>query len=390
MALRALRQSEPSSHGLVQGLQQPARGCASAGAGKPTNGRKTLMGSAPSIEWTDASWNPTRGCSRVSEGCKNCYAEKFAARFARPKAPGAAPKSPAGIYAGFVQLTSAGPRWTGKVELVESKLEVPLHWRKPRRIFVDSMSDLLHEKLSRRDIVEVFAYMSIAGWHQFQILTKRAERLAMLDESFGRAVAARCDELRAKHGWGNCGTDWPLPNVWLGVSCENQETADARIPLLLQTPAAVRFASVEPMLAPIDLDGNGIDDLHALGCGDSECPTRDVLPGCRGLDWVVLGFESGPNARPGHPNWARRVRDDCQASGVPFLFKQWGAWAQVGPEYTGRTLIMSSAGEIFPGPDPNPNLNRTHMMIRMGRVGKKAAGRLLDGREWNEYPEVSR
>ena len=198
------------------------------------------------IAWTDRTWNPVRGCSRVSEGCRNCYAERQAARFASPGvgiigAAKAIPSErsaayPAGPFYGFVQITNGHPQWTGKVELVEKHLEDPLHWRKPCKVFVNSMSDLFHEALPVVDIKSVFDVMRAAHWHTYQILTKRAARMLEIV------------------GWLKQQYDdvYPLPNVWLGVSVEDQATADERIPLLLETPAAVRFVSYEPALSGVD------------------------------------------------------------------------------------------------------------------------------------------
>ena len=200
------------------------------------------------IQWTDAVWNCVRGCSRVSRGCGDstgggCYAERQAIRFAYKGGP----------YKGLVKSTSHGPRWTGKVQLVESMLDLPLRWRKPRRIFVNSMSDLFHENLSDEAIFRVFMVMQAAKRHTFQVLTKRPERMRDFARkwksgdlpmpTFGDGDNPRPDQQE----W-----TWPLPNVWLGVSVEDQATADARIPVLLNTPAAVRFVSYEPALGAVD------------------------------------------------------------------------------------------------------------------------------------------
>jgi protein gp37 len=216
------------------------------------------------IEWTDRTWNPTRGCTRVSEGCRNCYAERQAIR----------QSGPGGGYEGLVASHEGGPRWTGKVRFVAEKLAEPLRWKKPARVFVNSMSDLFHEGLSNEEIAAVFAVMALAPQHTFQVLTKRPARVLawfawassrpahdgvgqggtlhpfqVLADASGGLVTVGA--LYAQRGGGPA--PWPLPNVWLGVSVENQKAADERIPLLLQTPAAVRFLSVEPMLGPVDL-----------------------------------------------------------------------------------------------------------------------------------------
>jgi protein gp37 len=322
------------------------------------------LGDKTKIEWTDASWNPIRGCSRVSEGCRNCYAERIAARFS---GPGQAYEGVAemrrscGTPGQAVHGAKEVPRWTGKVRFIEEHLEDPLHWKKPRRIFVNSMSDLFHEKILDKWIHLIFGVMAACPQHIFQILTKRPLRMReWAREVENRVPKAGCNpwlvDWPSPTGEPRTGK-WPLPNVWLGVSVEDQKTADERIPLLLQTPAAVRWISYEPALGPVDLWKYTYSDVkmkeHSL------------------LDWVVCGGESGPGARPMHPDWARSVRDQCAAAGVPFFFKQWGAWISVGQGFC--------SGKDF----RKTNSKRDGAFHR---VGKKAAGRLLDGREWNEYP----
>jgi len=262
------------------------------------------MSQASKIEWTDATWNSIRGCSRVSQGCVNCYAERVAARFSGPGQP----------YEGLAVMKPDGPHWTGKVRLVEELLDWPLRRRKPLRIFVNSMSDLFHESLSDDDILRVFDAMMRAlrtTPHIFQLLTKRPARI--LD--FCRKIAPMHE----------------TPNIWLGVSVEDQATANERVPLLLGTPAAVRWISAEPLLGPIDLDSETADGLHALGCGYEggwrACP--DVGKGkCSGLDWVVVGGESGPGARPMDIAWVRSLRDQCQAAQIPVFMKQLGRYPE--------------------------------------------------------------
>lgn len=295
------------------------------------------MGDKSKIEWTDATWNPVRGCSRVSEGCRHCYAEGVAARFSGPGQP----------YEGLAERTAKGPRWTGKVRLIESQLDLPLRWRKPRRIFVNSMCDLFHESLPDLAIDRVFAIMALAPHHTFQVLTKRPERMrAYLTDS----------ATPLKHTG-----SWPLPNVWLGVSVENQEAADERIPLLLDTPAAVRFLSCEPLLRPVDLTDYLVETART---------NRDWY-----LDWIISGGESGTGARPCHPDWIRTLRDQCAAASVPFFFKQWGAWA---PAYD----LPSEQAESLELQNRYERLGD----IDMVRVGKKAAGAILDGRAHREFP----
>jgi protein gp37 len=326
------------------------------------------------IEWTDMTWNPIRGCSRVSEGCRNCYAQNVAYRFSKPGMP----------YHGLAQLTNGRPNWTGKVELVESVLDAPLRKRKPQRIFVNSMSDLFHEGLDDGDIFRVFDVMSRAKQHTFQVLTKRPGRMKnFMDQLADTAYGV-------------------LPNVWLGVSVEDQAAADERIPLLLQTPAAVRFLSVEPILGPVDIakffpapticgaDKMPKETLAALVKVAHRAASEAGVPL---IDWCIVGGESGPGARPMHPEWARSLRDQCQAAGVPFFFKQWGEWAN-GSDCRRKELCLYRDGRsckftkeaIEKEEDRAGKVHRLSGGIVMSKVGKKASGRLLDGREWNEMP----
>ena len=278
-----------------------------------------------SIEWTDCTWNPVRGCSRVSEGCRNCYAERTAARFSGGDIGDDSEDRLHGAFEGFAIMKSDGPHWTGKVELIESKLEEPLHWKKPRRVFVNSMSDLFHESLPDDAIDRVVHVMAWASLHTYQILTKRHERLM----EYSQTMAALNPQQRAARIIGssfgrpvhmdpqdNGGLEWPLPNVWLGVSVEDQKTADERIPLLLQTPAAIRFVSYEPALGPVCL-------LNYLLYGPWSA-VNVKPPTSRGLDWVICGGESGPGARPFDIAWARSVRDQCKAAGGGVLHEATG------------------------------------------------------------------
>jgi protein gp37 len=270
------------------------------------------------IQWTDKSWNPVRGCSRVSEGCRNCYAERQAARFAGLRF-GYLKMEPQ-PFNGFVQIANGHPQWTGKVELVEKHLEDPLHWRQPSRVFVNSMSDLFHEGLDDEAISAVFAVMSQAPQHTFQILTKRPQRML---EWFSRSMCTDGVEESGitRFRWCHANTEgrWPLPNVWLGVSVEDQATADERIPLLLHTPAALRFVSYEPALGPVDFWNipykNGFTNSMARG-------NSFRIPA---LDWLIVGGESGPGARPFNIEWALETIAQCGLAKVPCFVKQFGS-----------------------------------------------------------------
>jgi protein gp37 len=238
------------------------------------------MAQLSAIEWTEATWNPLTGCTKISPGCKNCYAERMALRLQAMGQPN---------YKNGFRLT-----------LHEHMVDVPLHWKKPRRIFVNSMSDLFQDGVPIDFIKKVFAVMSAASQHQFQVLTKRSERLRALNKAL----------------------EW-MPNIWMGVSVENHKYA-FRIEDLRQTDARIRFLSLEPLLGPL-----GKFDLS-------------------GIDWVIVGGESGPKARPMDPSWVREIRDQCVEARVAFFFKQWGG------------------------------------------KRKDRTGRELDGRIWNEFPSFNR
>lgn len=246
------------------------------------------MGKTTGIEWTDSTWNPVRGCSRVSEGCRNCYAESLAARFSAPGHP----------YHGLAIFKDGDPRWTGELRLIQNHLQDPLRWKEPRRIFVNSMSDLFHPRVTCDWLARIFDVMARAKQHTYQILTKRPVRMF-------EALQAAANPDVVNSFQSVFGQSWPPPNWWFGVSVENQETANDRLPILAHCPAAVRFVSYEPALGPLDL---------AQACGD-----RMTLAS---LDWVICGGESGSHARPIDPKWARDMRDLCLGFGIPFFMKQ--------------------------------------------------------------------
>lgn len=322
------------------------------------------MSTSSKIEWTDATWNPVTGCTKVSPGCDHCYAETFAERWRGT--PGHH------FETGF------------DVTLRPERLAEPLRWRKPRRVFVNSMSDLFHDDVPTEFIAKVFATMAQTPQHTYQILTKRHGRMRSLiggeidgGQSLLEALADE-DDAQALYG-----AHWPLRNVWLGISVENQKWADVRVPALLETAAVVRFLSCEPLLGPVDLSRwLGVEYMDALeGYGEEigAALTGRVGPS-GGLHWVIAGGESGPGARPMHPGWARTLRDQCTAAGVPFFFKQFGEWAP-----TGRVGIgCTDERERLVG---EPDERGFREEIR--RVGKKRAGRELDGRTWDEFPAVA-
>jgi protein gp37 len=313
------------------------------------------------IEWTDEAWNPVTGCSKVSQGCKNCYALREWPRLA------ANPKATAYFGREFTD-----------VAVHPDRLDAPLRWTKPRKVFVNSMSDLFHDDVPDAFIDQVFAVMALSKRHTFQILTKRPHRMLSYMTGLGKS-AKRLDDAARRLGYtlefdGQYLVSWPLPNVWLGVSAEDQEAADARIPLLLKTPAAVRWVSAEPLLGPVDLNricvfnsaslGRFVDAILGHQWDESAhegggSPPESDLPDEPRIDWVVVGGESGPKARPMQLDWVRGLRDQCERAGVPFLFKQWGEWLPID-----QTALAEHSA-----------LDRSRSI----RVGKKNAGRLLDG-----------
>lgn len=277
------------------------------------------------IEWADKVWNPVTGCTKVSEGCRNCYAERIARRF-------------------------WGERKFTDVRRHKERLSEPFHWKKPQYIFVNSMSDLFHPDVSDSWIDSIFAAMARAYWHTFLILTKRPERM----RSYIKYIEAEMDNdfAYSNNHWQSDDTWRPigtiLDNIWFGVSAENQKTADERISILLRIPAAKRFVSVEPMLDKID-----IRKYLMYSLGDDEQPIPSPM-----LDWVICGGETGPGARPMHPDWVRSLRDQCQAAGVPLWFKSWGCHI---PTLSGSPIMRYTS--------------------------KAKSHNLLDGRKWEERPE---
>ena len=277
------------------------------------------------IEWAEHVWNPVRGCSRISPGCLHCYAERDAARKnANPKLPS---------YRGFAIFNERRePMWTSKVELLPEMLEIPLRRRKPTVYFVNSMSDLFHESLPEEAIDRVFAVMALCPQHTFLVLTKRAERMReyLTAGTCGLDARRRVQDLLQPSGSTRHYEEamrlyegWPLPNCWLGVSVENDEYR-WRIDHLVQTPAAVRFVSAEPLLGALDL----------TDCLRDGIPTKEQLAGPLALhymrhgsprlDWVIIGGESGPGARPFDLAWPRQILADCKAVKVPVFLKQLG------------------------------------------------------------------
>lgn len=364
------------------------------------------MSAISSIEWTDRTWNPVRGCSIVSPGCVNCYAMKFAHRFNRPGGP----------YEGLTKATSAGPQWTGKVQLVESSLREPLSWRNPARVFVNSMSDLFHESVPDDFIDRVFSVMALVPRHTFQILTKRPSRMLSYLSKPERRSNIAFDVRKAMDGWPKeyeiadaveSGETWPLPNVWLGVSCEDQERADERIPLLLETPAALRFVSAEPLLGPIDFVLNGIrvpnwdeDWRYNVLSGEEWAGPRDDKPErSQHLDWLIVGGESGSKARPCEVGWLRSIVRQCKVAGVPVFVKQLGTLpmveSPVGEFASARAAYQAEAALFRTWPLGTRFGNPTGRLELNGRVANLNDRKGGDPSEWpkdlriRKFPEVA-
>jgi protein gp37 len=279
------------------------------------------MANKTSIEWTDYNWNFLRGCSRVSEGCRNCYAEGVAARFSGEGMP----------YEGLAKFVDHKPRWTGEISFHEDILIEPLTWRRPRKVFVNSMSDLFHEKVTDEMLHKAFAVMALTPQHTYQILTKRPERMRKYFFRDNEETIRRWHNAYPKGGLVETLWTLPLPNVWLGVSVEDQKTADERIPLLLNTPASVRWISAEPLLGPIKFKtAKGWDKSYddEFWMAEKASVIDDFAYWAihdNGLNWVVVGGESGSGARPCDVQWIREIVDQCKAAGVPVFVKQLGA-----------------------------------------------------------------
>lgn len=368
------------------------------------------------IEWTDSTWNVITGCTLVSDGCKHCYAATLAATRLKHHPS----------REGLARLNAAGEaKFTGEVRFNEQWVDQPLRWRKPRMIFVCAHGDLFHESVPDEWIDRVFAVMALAPQHTFQVLTKRADRMRayLSSHDVGQRWAERTDEIPGSRvifpetaiSWSKDG----LPNVWLGVSVENQEAADKRIPDLLRTPAAVRFVSAEPLLGPVDFlvtdqKGHDISALRGLAVDPTNPDGPDDFYRTNKVDWVIVGGESGKRARPMHPEWVRSLRDQCVAAGTSFFFKQWGEWKPISQmeeaetarlyrsnrkaephedqdvidDLYGETCTVSTSCLQLDGnhTDPLEPWSWGHGAMQGFMVGKRAAGRLLDGREWNEVP----
>jgi protein gp37 len=351
------------------------------------------------IEWATRSWNPVRGCSRVSPGCDNCYAMGQAHRFAGPGKP----------YEGLTTIRKGKVDWSGTARFIPAALDEPLRWRKPERVFVNSMSDLFHHSLTDAEILRVWMVMARCPQHEFLVLTKRPERALKwltrwADVGHPDAeihLAGGPAEVRAKHtegralmwaevldgmgepppgaafptyDWQGGIRWWPveLPNVWLGVSVENQATADERIRLLLECPAAVHWVSAEPLLGPVDLEH--VNSLAGPWNALRPSITPTTIDNPRRVDWVVVGGESGPGARKMNIAWLRSVVERCQAAGVPVFCKQFGA-----KPYENSALDVTVGG-------PKSGMAKSARMLEDGSVDFERWMKHRKGADLTEIP----
>ncbi|RAX42601.1 phage Gp37/Gp68 family protein [Rhizobium tropici] len=350
------------------------------------------------IEWTDATWNIVTGCQIVSPGCTNCYAMRLAGTRLR--------NIPSRF--GLTTDTKAGPVWTGDIRFNREWLDQPLRWKAPRMIFVAAHGDLFADGVTKEQLDQIFAVMALSSQHIFQVLTKRPER--MRDYLLEMERCFKRDEREFSRRWGTAAAEvtnspcaagaiedieFPLLNVWFGISAEDQRRADERIPFLCDTPAAIRWISAEPLLGDIRFSGLSADRKYKWDWLTGETavmhpdgPSFDCGPK---IDWVVAGGESGPNARPMHPDWARSLRDQCATAGVPFLFKQWGNW-QIASEGKGHLDHNMARNDAFwvdiDGTRHKPSSTGLTKPCAMHRVSKSVAGRLLDGVEHNAFPPL--
>jgi protein gp37 len=333
------------------------------------------------IEWTGKTWNPTTGCDKVSQGCKNCYAEIMHRRLM------------------VLKPEKYSKPFLANVQTHDDELSKPLMRKKPTTYFVNSMSDLFHKDVPFEFIEKVYAVMMEASHHTFQVLTKRPERAA----EFFNWLRPRSVEKRL---WPK--VQFPLPNLWIGPSCEDQKTANERIPYLLEVPAAIHFLSCEPLLGPINLmhldaDGSSHKQYYQINCltgrqTDMGRPCWDVNK----IHWVIAGGESGHQARPMHPDWVRSLRDQCASADVPFFFKQWGEWKPNGQQSADDVdapgPYLGEPMEYFPDMDKyNRDLEkwtRWHKKNKIDwgglyatRYGKHRSGNYLDGKQHLEFPK---
>ncbi len=331
------------------------------------------------IKFCTRTWNPMVGCDDELQCFARCWARRLANRFA------ANPKLSDEYRDRYRKAFTVGP------QLFHERLDEPFKWRKPQVVFVCSQGDLFHPDVRDGYIWNVFQRMAACQQHIFLVLTKRPERMA---DVVGRINYITPDDLPhldlpSCSFWATqkpyiCKDTIPVPNVWLGVSVEDQATADDRIPKLLAIPAAHHWVSVEPMIGPVDIK----DILY--GCPEQDQEYGDWYQTIQPPDWIVCGGESGTGPRPMHPDWPRKIRDDCEAAGVPFMFKQWGEWApyELKPSWEGGNLPRDlKSGRVVQL--RNDLVEDGHFRsgdVYLERVGKKKAGNVINGRIWDQTP----
>jgi len=389
------------------------------------------------IEWADVVWNSFRGCLKVSEGCKNCYAittaHQLNTRF--KNAGNEAARKVAEKYSGLTKVLNNGEKnWTGEVQVDYDTMMQPFKWKKGKRIFVNSMSDVFYEKISVADIAILFAVMFLTPQHTYMILTKRPERMneVLNSEEFTRNVNfvvsnMKIDLLKQKDvkGWlettkeillsnellPHCKNicSFPFKNIWLGVSVENQATANERIPLLLSTPAHIRFLSMEPLLDAVYLNRISVMMYPDRNMLESSCLHTYNVPytsfqgdgkphmilNCtfkNSIDWVIVGGESGSKARPMNPRWVEHIKNCCEGANVPFFFKQWGEYVPVENSVHDEPFFINEKGYGVPMDFEVIPKNKIHQFELSNnyvyKIGKHKAGRLLNGKEYNEFPKT--
>jgi protein gp37 len=339
------------------------------------------------IEWATKVWNPVTGCTPISAGCANCYAKRMANRLKGRHGYDAADPFKVTIH-------------------TEDKFLEPLKWRKPSNVFVCSMGDLFHKDVPTLEIDKVFAIAAISPKHNFMFLTKRPDRMATYFDTPAKKLAERWEDVIYSMGisagddeidtvasflHNRCGLGWPLKNIWLGVSVEDQKAADDRIHYLNEISAAVKFVSCEPLLSEINFEKSLGESLKWHAGGLKNC-----------ISWVISGGETGHNARPVHPDWVRSIKDQCEDNGVPFFFKGWGEFKPINIDLTGIKPIRQKGnpftfwenikGDIFELIDGDGEYlcaGDDHQLYQpIIKVGKKQSGDLLDGKQYHEFPKI--
>lgn len=340
---------------------------------------------ATKISWATETWNPITGCSPVSEGCANCYAARMAKRLA-------------GRY-GYPEIEPFAVTF-------HDELSKPHQWKRPRMVFVCSMGDIFHPDVQDEWIARALNVINDCHWHKFLILTKRPERMEAFFKEFYAKMEHSCMRVET-----------PIKNLWLGTTAENQEQAEKRLPHLLRTPAVKRFVSCEPLLGPVDLEGvqfehshgffgNALRWTHLPDCRRKELQNGAVYPK---LDWVIAGGETGPGARPMHPEWVRSLRDQCVNADVPFHFKSWGefgtisknlstnepvfrmfpdlqTWVNKGSTWVNGGICVDMAGMVLR--NGGDFRQAEYPVAILHKIGKNKAGRIVDGQEWDQFPEL--